>query len=119
MYLRRMVDAGLTHCLLETTSHGLAQGRVNGVDYDVAVVTNITHEHLDFHGSFENYRAAKGLLFKALGTSFRKPDVPKIAVINRDDPSADYLLAFPPDYHIIYGLQNPANPTADAAYASQ
>src|SRR6185295_19197812 len=63
MYLRRMVDAGLTHCVLETTSHGLAQGRVNGVDYDVAVLTNITHEHLDFHGSFENYRAAKGRLF--------------------------------------------------------
>src|SRR3954468_8343065 len=51
MYLRRMVDAGLTHCVLETTSHGLAQGRVRGVDYDIAILTNVTHEHLDFHGS--------------------------------------------------------------------
>src|ERR1041385_5343642 len=119
MYLRRMVDAGLTHCLLETTSHGLAQGRVNGVDYDIAVVTNITHEHLDFHGSFENYRAAKGLLFKALSASFRKPNVNKVAVINRDDPSADYLLAFPADYHITYGLRSNADLTAEATYGAQ
>jgi UDP-N-acetylmuramoyl-L-alanyl-D-glutamate--2,6-diaminopimelate ligase len=116
LYLRRMVDAGLTHCLLETTSHGLAQGRVNGVEYDIAVITNITHEHLDFHGSFENYRAAKGLLFKALGTSYRKPRIDKVAVINRDDPSADYLLTFPADYHITYGLQNRADLTAQAIY---
>ncbi|MRR33067.1 UDP-N-acetylmuramoyl-L-alanyl-D-glutamate--2,6-diaminopimelate ligase, partial [bacterium] len=49
-YLRQMVDAGLTHVILETTSHGLIQHRVTGCEYDMAVVTNITHEHLDFHG---------------------------------------------------------------------
>jgi UDP-N-acetylmuramoyl-L-alanyl-D-glutamate--2,6-diaminopimelate ligase len=119
MYLRRMLDAGLTHCLLETTSHGLAQGRVNGVDYDIAVITNITHEHLDFHGSFENYRAAKGLLFKALGLSYRKPAVKKIAVVNLDDPSADYLLAFHADLYITYGLQGAADLTAQATYDVQ
>src|SRR5258708_40279875 len=97
MYLRRMVDAGLTHCVLETTSHGLAQGRVNGVDYDVAVLTNVTHEHLDFHGSFENYRAAKGLLFAALGSSYRKPGMPKISIVNADDPNADDFRQFPAD----------------------
>ncbi len=92
MYLRRMVEAGLTHCVIETTSHGLAQGRVNGVDYDVAVLTNLTHEHLDFHGSFENYRAAKGLLFRRLSESYPKVGVPKCAVINLDDPNAAYFL---------------------------
>jgi UDP-N-acetylmuramoyl-L-alanyl-D-glutamate--2,6-diaminopimelate ligase len=92
-YLRRMVAAGLTHCVIETTSHGLAQGRVNGVEYDIAVLTNITHEHLDFHGSFENYRAAKGLLFSRLAESYTKAGVPKCAVINLDDPNADYFLA--------------------------
>ncbi|MFQ3535828.1 MAG: UDP-N-acetylmuramoyl-L-alanyl-D-glutamate--2,6-diaminopimelate ligase [Aggregatilineales bacterium] len=91
-YLRRMVQAGLTHCVLEATSHGLAQGRVNGVAFDVAVLTNVTHEHLDFHGSFENYRAAKGLLFSRLAESHRKADVPKCAVINLDDPNASYFL---------------------------
>ncbi|MBO9310332.1 MAG: UDP-N-acetylmuramoyl-L-alanyl-D-glutamate--2,6-diaminopimelate ligase [Chloroflexi bacterium] len=92
-YLRRMVAAGLTHCVIETTSHGLAQGRVNGVEYDIAVLTNVTHEHLDFHGSFENYRAAKGLLFSRLAESYPKAGVPKCAVINLDDPNADYFLA--------------------------
>lgn len=92
-YLRRMVEAGLTHCVIETTSHGLAQGRVNGVEYDIAVLTNITHEHLDFHGSFENYRAAKGLLFSRLAESYSKPSAPKCAVVNLDDPNASYFLA--------------------------
>ena len=45
--------AGLTHCVLEVTSHGLAQHRVTGCAFDVAVVTNITHEHLDFHKTYE------------------------------------------------------------------
>jgi UDP-N-acetylmuramoyl-L-alanyl-D-glutamate--2,6-diaminopimelate ligase len=89
MYLARMVEAGLTHAVLETTSHGLAQGRVNGVDYDVAVLTNVTHEHLDFHGTWEQYRRDKARLFQMAAGSFRKPGVPKLAVINADDPSAD------------------------------
>jgi UDP-N-acetylmuramoyl-L-alanyl-D-glutamate--2,6-diaminopimelate ligase len=62
--LARMRDAGTTHCVLEVTSHALAQHRVDGVDFDVAVVTNITHEHLDLHGTRETYRAAKARLFE-------------------------------------------------------
>ena len=89
MLLARMVEAGLTHVVLEATSHGLAQGRVNGVAFDVAVLTNVTHEHLDFHGTWENYRHAKARLFEMAAQSPRKPGVPKIAVINADDPSAD------------------------------
>jgi len=108
MYLRRMVDAGLTHCVLEATSHGLAQGRVGGVDFDIAVLTNITHEHLDFHGSFENYRAAKGLLFKSLSETYRKTGVPKCAVVNAVDPNAGYFLQFPADSHLRYGIEMPA-----------
>ena len=104
--LAQMVTNGLTHCVLEVTSHGLAQGRVNGVDFDMAVLTNVTHEHLNEHGTFENYRAAKGRLFEMLNTSFRKPHVPKIAVINTDDPSADDFAAFPADRVIRYGLEH-------------
>src|SRR5574339_455622 len=58
-YLRRMVDAGMTHAVLETTSHGWSQHRVDACELDIGVVTNITHEHMDEHGSYENYRAAK------------------------------------------------------------
>jgi len=87
-YLKQMVDAGMTHCVLEATSHGLDQGRVNGVEIDVAVLTNITHEHLDWHGSFEAYRDAKAKLFRLMVARKPKRDFPNIAVINADDPEA-------------------------------
>jgi len=65
-YLARMVQAGMEYAVLETTSHGLEQQRVAAVDYDVAVITNITHEHLDQHGTFAAYRQAKARLFQYL-----------------------------------------------------
>jgi len=103
-YLRQMVDANLTHCILETTSHGLAQKRVNGVEYDVAVLTNITHEHLDFHGTFEAYRDAKADLFRLTKGARRKTFLnrTKLFVINGDDPNAAYFAdqAMPP--HTFY-----------------
>lgn len=108
-YLARMVEAGLTHCILEMTSHGLAQGRLNGVDIDVAVLTNVMHEHLDFHGSWENYRDAKAILFRKLATSFRKDNQAKIAVINADDQSYAYFKAISADKIISYGVQNSAD----------
>ncbi|HZY41436.1 MAG TPA: UDP-N-acetylmuramoyl-L-alanyl-D-glutamate--2,6-diaminopimelate ligase, partial [Anaerolineae bacterium] len=89
-YLREMVDAGMTHCVLETTSHGLAHHRVTGCEFDIAVVTNITHEHLDVHGSLEGYRAAKGLLFQSLASAVDK-GIPKAAILNLDDSSYPYL----------------------------
>ncbi len=105
-YLAQMVAAGTTHAVLESTSHGLAQHRLTGCDFDVAVVTNITHEHLDYHGTWEAYRDAKAMLFRSLATSARKPGVPKIAVLNADDPgSYDYLRAIPADQHYAYSVQ--------------
>src|SRR5262245_28432882 len=104
MYLSRMVKAGLTHCVLETTSFGLEQGRVNGVDYDVAVLTNLTHEHLNIHGTFEKYRAAKGLLFNTLSQSYRKPGIAKPPTVTRADPNARYFLSFPADEYYPYGI---------------
>ena len=89
-YLAEMVDAGMTHCVLEATSHGLAQQRVTGCEFDVAVVTNITHEHLDVHGSLEAYRAAKGMLFTSLATATDK-GWRKAAILNNDDSSNRYL----------------------------
>lgn len=92
-YLARMVEAGCRAAVVEATSHGLDQQRVSCVDFDVAAVTNITHEHLDWHGTYEAYLAAKARLFQALATSARKPGVPKAAVLNRDDASYAPLLA--------------------------
>lgn len=119
-YLARMVAAGLTHVVLEATSHGLAQGRVNGVDFDIAVLTNVTHEHLDFHGTWEAYRDAKASLFQRAAASRRKPGVPKAAVINADDPSADVFRqrAQGVDRALTYALDAPADfRAADVIFA--
>lgn len=92
-YLRQMVQAGSETCLLEVTSHGLAHHRVTGCEFDVAIVTNITHEHLDAHeNSLENYRAAKAMLFESLATAHQKGRS-KMAVLNCDDWSFGYLKA--------------------------
>lgn len=112
-YLRRMVDAGLTHCILESTSHGLAQHRVGAIAFDVAVVTNITHEHLDYHGSYEAYVAAKSRLFTALIVAWAvKEGGGKTAVLNRDDQSYEPLAAIPAPQQLSYGLVRPADLTA-------
>jgi UDP-N-acetylmuramoyl-L-alanyl-D-glutamate--2,6-diaminopimelate ligase len=91
--LAAMRDAGDRCAVVESTSHGLAQQRVGEVAYDVAVLTNLSHEHLEFHGTFEAYRAAKRILFERLAVSDANPDkgVGKWAVINLDDAVAsDY-----------------------------
>lgn len=106
-FLARMVEAGLTHVVLETTSHGLAQHRVTGSEYDIAVVTNITHEHLDYHGSYEGYRDAKARLFRMLGDTVEKAHGnPRLAVLNADDQSFEYLNQLIKGRKIAYSLQN-------------
>jgi UDP-N-acetylmuramoyl-L-alanyl-D-glutamate--2,6-diaminopimelate ligase len=103
-YLAEMVDAGLEIAVLEVTSHGLEQHRATACDLDLAVVTNVTHEHLDIHGSIEAYRRAKAMLFEHLATAYRKPGVPKVAVLNADDDSYRYLRPIPADRHLAYSL---------------
>jgi UDP-N-acetylmuramoyl-L-alanyl-D-glutamate--2,6-diaminopimelate ligase len=109
-YLSQMVEGGAEYALLEVTSHGLAQHRVTACDFDVAVVTNITHEHLDFHGTFEEYRDAKARLFRGLKESARKPGVSKVAVLNVDDSSSyEYLRGIPADVRLTYGVDGDAD----------
>jgi UDP-N-acetylmuramoyl-L-alanyl-D-glutamate--2,6-diaminopimelate ligase len=91
-YLALMAAAGIEVAIIEATSHGLAQQRVAACDFDIAVVTNITHEHLDYHGSYEVYRAAKAILFEAVKEAPVKAFQPvRGAVLNRDDSSFDLL----------------------------
>lgn len=92
--LRAMVDAGDRFAVIETTSHGLALERVAEVAYDVAVLTNITHEHLDLHGTYEAYVAAKRSLFERLAVGPGNPDKGwgKSAVINAQDAEADSFI---------------------------
>lgn len=88
-YLRQMVDAGLTHAVLEMTSIGLAQQRgARPAEFDVAVVTNITHEHFDSHGDYQSYFEAKARMLDGLDEAADKArPVERLAVINRDDQS--------------------------------
>lgn len=81
--LRQMVNKKIKYVVLEATSNGLDQFRFWGINFDIGVLTNITRDHLDYHGTFENYRRAKTRLFENS----------KLAVINKDDPSFDYLKA--------------------------
>ena len=92
-YLAQMREAGTTHCVLEVTSHGLALHRVDGCDFDIAVVTNITHEHLDLHGTREAYRAAKGRLFEMANQHVLNAD---------DDYSFEYLSKISAEKRVVY-----------------
>ncbi|NTU75435.1 MAG: UDP-N-acetylmuramyl-tripeptide synthetase [Anaerolineaceae bacterium] len=109
-YLAKMVEAGLTHVVLETTSHGLAQHRVTASEYDIAVVTNITHEHLDYHGTYEAYRDAKAKLFITLNDTKNKlHGNPHISILNADDQAFDYLDQLIPDRKCSYSITGKGN----------
>jgi UDP-N-acetylmuramoyl-L-alanyl-D-glutamate--2,6-diaminopimelate ligase len=89
--LREMRDAREEAVVIETSSHGLAADRVASVDYDAAIFTNLSHEHLDFHKTFEAYRDAKLSLFSRLPRE-AKGGRPGVAVLNLDDPNVDAFI---------------------------
>ncbi len=99
--IKSMRAQGMEWLVLETTSHGLAQHRVWGIPFDIAVMTNVTHEHLDYHRTFERYRDAKRRLFK-LANHNRKGL--RAGVINAEDPSAK-LFAADIAHPITYGIK--------------
>lgn len=105
--LRNMRDVGCTHAVMETTSHALVQGRLNKVNFDVALFSNLSHEHLDYHESMENYAAAKKLLFDSLGAS--KNEKRKISIVNADDDWAHYMLQNCVADSFSYGIDKPAD----------
>ncbi len=108
-YLHQMVEAGEEYAVLETTSHGLAQDRFWGLSFAVGVVTNLTHEHLDYHGSIANYRKAKAILFRNS----------KVAVLNADDESVDYFKSVTKGKVLTYALKNIAEITPQAVTYDQ
>jgi UDP-N-acetylmuramoyl-L-alanyl-D-glutamate--2,6-diaminopimelate ligase len=103
--LAEMRHAGLDVAILETSSHALSLDRVRGVCFRVGVFTNLSPEHLNFHGSLEAYRAAKRLLFERL-----PPD--GVAVLNVDDPHSEAMRAATSARVVTYGLDRPADVSA-------
>ena len=93
--MKKIADAGAEFLVLEVTSHALAQHRTFGVPIEIAVMTNVTHEHLDYHNTFENYRDAKRRLFK----------MAKYGVVNEDDKSWAYFAKDVKEY-ITYGINS-------------
>lgn len=93
--MKKIADAGAEFLVLEVTSHALAQHRTFGVPIEIAVMTNVTHEHLDYHKTFENYRDAKRRLFK----------MAKYGVVNEDDKSWAYFAKDVKEY-ITYGINS-------------
>ena len=100
--IAEMRDACAEYLVLEVTSHALAQYRTFGIPIDVAVMTNVTHEHLDYHKTFKNYVTAKRLLFKNTQHTHKGQH---IGIINADDPSAE-LFAGDIEHPITYGIDN-------------
>ncbi|MGB0756911.1 MAG: Mur ligase family protein [Patescibacteria group bacterium] len=97
--LRDMVRSGCTHAVVETSSEGIKQYRHWGIEYNVAVITNLTPEHIESHGSFENYRAAKGKLFRALGGK-------GVSIVNADDEHASFFQKFSAEKKMAYSIDN-------------
>lgn len=98
--LRDFKRQGVEWVVLETTSHALAQHRTWGIPYEIAVITNLTHEHLDYHGTFERYLQAKLRLFKIVARHGKK-----VGIVNADDPSAKRFAAATPN-SVTYGLND-------------
>lgn len=108
--LRDMVNTGCRYAVIETSSQGMTQFRHLGIDYDVAVFTNLTPEHLEAHGGFENYKQAKAILFRTLARASEKilagKKIEKALVLNRGSEHAEFYGSQAPNAkRIWYGIQ--------------
>ena len=101
--LADMVRVGMKACALEVSSHGLAQHRVDGISFDCAIFTNLTYDHLDFHGTMENYFEAKSLLFKNLVKENG------VSVLNRDDEKYEAIKDCSKARVVSYGINQEAD----------
>ncbi|MBR3052255.1 UDP-N-acetylmuramoyl-L-alanyl-D-glutamate--2,6-diaminopimelate ligase [Candidatus Saccharibacteria bacterium] len=104
--IRQIADSGAEFLVLEVTSHGLAEFRTLGVAFELAVFTNLTHDHLDYHKTMENYRNAKGKLFRKA----------KFSILNADDSATKYYKTIAKKY-TTYGIKNGENRAKDIKLA--
>ncbi|GEN44819.1 UDP-N-acetylmuramoyl-L-alanyl-D-glutamate--2,6-diaminopimelate ligase [Alkalibacillus haloalkaliphilus] len=105
-HLKLMLDEGVDTVIMEVSSHALKQGRVFGIDFDTAVYTNLSQDHLDYHPTMEDYAYAKSLLFAQLGNTYSNTE--KAAIINRDDRYAELMMDATAQPVVNYSLNNSA-----------
>lgn len=103
--ISQAASEGCTTMTMEVSSHGLAEGRLAGTEFDIAIFTNLTHDHLDFHGTMDNYGHAKGLLFSQLGQDLGQH---KYAVVNVDDEWGSKMASFTSHSVLTYGIHKDA-----------
>ena len=104
--MREMVGHGVSHVIMEVSSHALAQGRTQDCPFQTAVFTNLTRDHLDYHNNMEQYFQAKSILFRGLAES-------STAVINMDDPKGKKMASLTRGKLLTYGLNKAADIRAD------
>ncbi|WP_174613158.1 UDP-N-acetylmuramoyl-L-alanyl-D-glutamate--2,6-diaminopimelate ligase [Virgibacillus ihumii] len=109
----QMLDEKVEQAIMEVSSHALDLGRVHGCEFDIAIFTNISQDHLDYHRNMEDYLHAKSLLFSQLGNSFGEGNK-KYAVINLDDPHSDFLIRSTAQQVVTYGCEHDAQVTAES-----
>lgn len=108
--LHEMLLANCQYGIMEVSSHALELRRVAGTKYHIAIFTNLTQDHLDFHGTMENYRAAKGKLFSRLGNTYGDDRAASsYAVLNADDDASEYLQAQTVCECVTYGIEQDAD----------
>ena len=100
-FIKKAADSGSKFLVLETTSHALDQFRVFGINFEVGVLTNVTHEHLDYHKTYENYVKTKAKLLK----------ISKVGIINKDDQSYGIISKLKIQKLITYGIKDDADIT--------
>jgi UDP-N-acetylmuramoyl-L-alanyl-D-glutamate--2,6-diaminopimelate ligase len=114
-YFKEMHDLGTEYPIMEVSSHALELKRVAGIEYRTAVFTNLSQDHLDYHGSMEEYRAAKGKFFSRLGNTYESdPSRVKVAILNADDPASAYYESLTTAQVLTYGIDNDADVRAAA-----
>lgn len=115
--MAEMAREGCTFCIVETTSQGILQHRHNGIDYDIAVFTNLSPEHLEAHGgSFEAYKQTKAKMFAALSSPVKViggKRIEKVSIVNADSEHSQYYLRFKADKKITFALHTTADYVAD------
>jgi UDP-N-acetylmuramoyl-L-alanyl-D-glutamate--2,6-diaminopimelate ligase len=111
-WLQMMVDHQVTYVAMEVSSHGLDQHRVDQCRFEAAVFTNLTSEHLDYHGNLESYLGAKEKLFLPFPEGPHR-SAPSFAIVNVDDRAGTHICAKTPSQTLTYGLKSKADITAD------
>ncbi|MBP1968197.1 UDP-N-acetylmuramoyl-L-alanyl-D-glutamate--2,6-diaminopimelate ligase [Virgibacillus natechei] len=105
---KKMLDQHVDQAIMEVSSHALDIGRVYGCDFDIAIFTNLSQDHLDYHNSIDDYLRAKILLFAQLGNTYHE-GTQKYAIINEDDPSSKLIKQSTAQHVLTYGYKNDAD----------